>query len=259
MSNFFDKVHSALENDLTESELVNFWNVVQEQSHYEPLYSMSEFNDIVARDKSYQEVKKSLGKDFDENAPYFRFDGYGIVQSVNNYLDAINLDELTEFVINDFSNASYPSEIAVLINGEAFEEEMLDVMDELSSEEIDAMISIMNSNGFEVDDVNDLVDALGNVIRDGDPCNFVYSFPKDVQSKFFEFCFADEDYLKSNINKVGPVPAKEALALAGFEVEDANKNLYSQRVGIYQYNRYEIKIKDDVIKSVKKPKKEMIR
>ncbi len=92
-----------------------------------------------------------------------------------------------------------------------------------------------------------------------DSFDFVYLFPKEVQSKFFEFRFADEDYLKANINRVGPVPAKEALELAGFKCENEKKNLYFQRTGNYTYNQYEIKLKNNVIKSVDVPKHEMVR
>lgn len=254
MSHLYNRILDELEYNARNSDVVNIWNQFADNNSYEHIYSMSEFDEIVGTDRSYNDVKDSLDDDFDTNKDYFYVDsGTGYYTSTDDPFDVIDTELLANEIKNDMGlyGGLRCDEIDSLFDGYAFETEMKEIVEKLSDKEI-AFISNVFQEYYENDNVverDDIVDLLHECLENEDHV-VIYRMPKAIQSKYFEFTDPDFSYLSENIGIEGPVPAEEALELAGF-VNMYENNQYSFRSNRTKVEKFEIKIHDDVIKSAK--------
>ena len=255
MSSFYDRIKETIEHTLDERDAVRLWNDLCERDGMDFLYPMSEFDEqqAIMGNKTYREVKSSLGKDFDEHAKYFKFHGDGLAYSYDNYRDAIDFDYLAQaYISSDGFRFSPVPDLTKLFSDETFQNEMFDVVDNLSREAFDYILDVMTKYGFNMEYyIDDIIDGL-TVAKNEGRFDFVYMLPSPVQSKFFEFCYANENYLKSNIGKNGVVPVSEALLNAGFKssVKLKNTGIYSCRDKDGYFHQFKVKSNGNVLKSV---------
>lgn len=81
--------------------IVSIWNLVCESYEYYDgeIYTMDEFNGIMYG-KSPWQVADTLSNDFNSRHDYFRFDGYGCIESSNSVYDWIDLDDMADSIAN---------------------------------------------------------------------------------------------------------------------------------------------------------------
>lgn len=253
MSRLYDRVRSCIENDLRKSEIVDLWNHFAEQSSYERIYDMTEFDELVAGDRSYRDVKEELDDEFDDSESYFYCDdSSGLWTSTDDPIAVMDIDQLVNDIIESEGHGYPPSDVDDIFDGYAFEKEMPKVLEDLSGEELRSAYTAFEGEGSDENmtraELQDgLYDAL-DLARSDYEYSTIYLMPQSVQEKFFEFAEPGLDYLTDNIGKTGPVPAEKALEIAGFDKSEQNPNLYLQKASGY-WHRYVVKIKDGVIKS----------
>lgn len=255
-SRHFDRVKSCIQNELDDSEVIELWNHFADQSGYEHIYSMDDFDEIIGGDRPYNEVKKTLADcdDFDDSDPYFFMnDSTGQWVSTEEPVDAVvDIDQLVDALV-ECKGEGYPSSpLDDIFDGYAFNEEIKETLCELSAEEFDAMAAVLSQYGYPVGSpkesmIDDIVDALSEA-KGVYSYHFVYLLPEKVQEKFFEFIDPGLGYLTENIGKKGTVPVERALNIAGFFKPHSNGDLYIQKAS-GKYHRYTIKIKNGAIKS----------
>lgn len=255
MSRMFNRIAETIEGKLKPSELVTLWNKFAEDNSYEFIYSMGEFDEIVGGNRPYNDFKKDLSLDWDDNKDYFYLNqGTGIYYSTDDPFDVVDVDMLADRIKED---EGLPRDVVIekideIFNGFGFEREMDKVVNSLSAEEVNDVIKAFQSldfdDSFKDMGEEDIVDKLEECADDGNHAA-VWQLPEAIQSKYFEFVDPDFSYIHSNIGVKGPVPAEKSLELAGFEY--LKDNFYVFNSGRSDYHRYEIKLKDGIIKSAK--------
>ena len=86
---------------LTEKERVELYNEWAENGNYEPLYNMSDFDDIVDPSRSYEEVSEQMDKDFDKSDDYFYVnDATGLWTSTSDIDDVVCLGDIAKSIVD---------------------------------------------------------------------------------------------------------------------------------------------------------------
>ena len=105
--NTLNKIIEALD-EMTKDELIQvhaqYCDAINNYDDY--IYSMWEFNDIMYGQTADWIANRIFYGDFNPNYDYFKFDGYGNLQSICNYelKDYIDIDEIAQYII-DTNNA----------------------------------------------------------------------------------------------------------------------------------------------------------
>ena len=96
-----DYILRKLEEEVSDNDILELYHKYAEDNHYEDIYPMSDFDELIANGRSYREVKDDLDDDFNENDEYFYVDdGTGYICSTNDIYDVVDLSDLAVW-IND--------------------------------------------------------------------------------------------------------------------------------------------------------------
>ncbi len=259
MSRLADRIKYTIFNDVNSDDIVALWNTFAEKNSYERIFMMSDFDEVIAADRSYHEVKEMLDEEFDESKDYFYFhSGTGYAVSTDDPFDVVDVGQLADDIIES-QGQGYDGvcEISDYFDGYHFSNEMYGVIEDLSHEELMQCIKAFETydldfdfKEYTVDSEKDLMgivfDELEKFTNDYE-YNIVFHLPKQVQEKFWELNEPDLDYVKNNIKEKGAIPAEEALAIAGFEKQKGDHYVFDHCSGL---DHYDIKIRDGIIRDV---------
>lgn len=118
-----DAVRETLEN-MTDSDLLSVHREYCEQvnAYDDTIYSMDEFNEIMSGQDADWIANRIYYGDYNPTADYFRFNGYGNIESVFSFQlsEYIDTDTIAEW-ITEHENALYNDEIQEILD--EFEED----------------------------------------------------------------------------------------------------------------------------------------
>lgn len=118
-----DAIREALEN-MTDSDLLSVHREYCEQvnAYDDTIYSMDEFNEIMSGQDADWIANRIYYGDYNPTADYFRFNGYGNIESVFSFQlsEHIDTDTIAEW-ITEHENALYNDEIQEILD--EFEED----------------------------------------------------------------------------------------------------------------------------------------
>lgn len=118
-----DAVREALEN-MTDSDLLFVHREYCDQvnAYDDTIYSMDEFNEIMSGQDADWIANRIYYGDYNPTADYFRFNGYGNIESVFSFQlsEYIDTDTIAEW-ITEHENALYNDEIQEILD--EFEED----------------------------------------------------------------------------------------------------------------------------------------
>lgn len=119
----FELVKETLDN-MSEHDL--FWlykeYVGQARLYDDKIFDMDDFNEIMSALTPMDVASKILYGDFRPNDCYFKFDGYANLESIGCLKNAIDLDEIADYIINN-ENSLENNEIQEILDKDDNEEE----------------------------------------------------------------------------------------------------------------------------------------
>lgn len=114
----FDAVRQALEN-MTDSDLLAVHREYCERvnAYDDTIYSMDEFNEIMSGQDAEWVANRIYYGDYNPTADYFRFNGYGNIESVFSFQlsEYIDTDTMSEW-ITEHEDALYNDEIQEILD-----------------------------------------------------------------------------------------------------------------------------------------------
>lgn len=121
----FELIIEVLES-LTDCELLNIHKeYLNETNGYDDeIFTLDDLDMIAEGQDAYWLLCRAFYGEFNPTADYFKFNGYGNIQSIFSYelQDYIDIENIAEFCI-DNDNALYNDEIQEILNSEDAEED----------------------------------------------------------------------------------------------------------------------------------------
>lgn len=115
-----EEIQKVLERRLMNSEIIDIHNsiCVKNDNSDDMIWNMDDFNEMF-NDYKPIEIANMLDSDFDTNAPYFFFDGYGHVHSMWMYWEDCSIDtnEMAWEIVRQLNDFGY-QDIADILNKE---------------------------------------------------------------------------------------------------------------------------------------------
>ena len=129
-----DKILKVLEEEVSDSDILQAYNQYARDNVYEELFPMSELDEFIG-DKSYREVKDMMDDDFNENDDYFYIsNSTGYYTSTSDIYDVVDLSDLARYM-SDNEDACGISEVEDIIDGITETDELKEAFDKLSMKE----------------------------------------------------------------------------------------------------------------------------